>query len=641
MFKVKQIWRGLAAAVVLMPFAYIQKAEAIDWNISGFIRQEGAVSLDSGKENYYNQGGNIYNDVDVPNVLAAGVTGALVNNQAGVDLSTFAAPANFNRKELFYGAAGVESTASFAEDNDWNLVQTRIELDIGATISDSLKFVTKVRGIYVPDEYDNHGAVNYFETPFRDDCGTRLEACGENYMVDLPSFYADYTNGPLWIRVGNQQIAWGEAIFFRVLDTANALDLRRHSVCEFASEEYADKRVPALGVRGSYSFQNDWELEAWTQEAQVNILSNENTPYNVITSTFVVSQEDGFDEIEDEWNTGVRLRGQIGELGLQFTYTDRINPEGAFRWRNSGVDKLSATPLAGFGPLLAASPFEPLTGGQGIWSTEQWFEHASAARLDGLNLQTVMDDFPMAQAAVTGFYGVANSNDLEIVIPEPATHNDPASTFQTLEAFFSALGEFRGHIERNYHREQIAGIGANYMFFAEPDTFLDQLIVRAEATFTEDRVFTDPSLLGKNYRVEDELIASLVVEKYHRFSRNFPATYMVLQYLHKSESDMFGRHLDGYGATKDNPRPTGREHFDAVSFAFQQPSPTLTWRTDLAVLYDLEGGYLVQPGVRWKPNSTVSAELFANFVGGGDDNMDQMSSFDYVEELSFRLTYQY
>ena len=61
----------------------------------------------------------------------------------------------------------------------------------------------------------------------------------------------------------------------------------------------------------------------------------------------------------------------------------------------------------------------------------------------------------------------------------------------------------------------------------------------------------------------------------------------------------------------------------------------------MAVLYDLEGGYLVQPGLRWKPNASISAELFANFVGGGDDNMDQMSSFDYVEELAFRLTYQY
>jgi len=37
----------------------------------------------------------------------------------------------------------------------------------------------------------------------------------------------------------------------------------------------------------------------------------------------------------------------------------------------------------------------------------------------------------------------------------------------------------------------------------------------------------------------------------------------------------------------------------------------------------------------------VSAELFANFVGGGDDNMDAMSTFDFVEEVAFRLTYQF
>jgi hypothetical protein len=633
MFKVTQLWRGVAIALVLVPFAYIQKAKAIDWNVSGFIRQEGAFSLDSGKENYYNQGGNIFNDIDVPNQLAAPVQAALRANVPG--LEAFVAPDVTNRQQIIYSADGNHQTKSFAQDNDWNLIQTRFEIDVGAKVNDNLKFVTKLRGVYVPDEYDNHGDVNYFETPFRGDCGTRLESCGENYMVDLPSLYADYTNGPLWLRIGNQQIAWGEAIFFRVLDTANALDLRRHSVFDFASEEYSDKRVPSLGVRGSYSFKNDWELEAWTQESQVNILSNENTPYNVITSTFVVHQEEGFDEIDDEWNTGVRLRGQVGDLGLQFTYTDRINPDGAFRWTESGVNVIPTdSPLAGFGPLLQGSPFEPATGGQGVWSARQWIEHASAARLDGLNIQDILDDLPLTAAAVGGFYATAG-------FPAPATYNDMAATSGTLDAFFAALGEFRGHIERNYHREQIVGLGANYIFFAEPDTWLDQLIVRAEATFTEDRVFTDPSLLGKDYRVEDELIASLVVEKYHRFSRDFPATYMVLQYLHKSESDMFGRHLDGYGATADNPRPTGRDGFDAVSFALQQPSPTLTWRTDLAVLYDLEGGYLVQPGVRWKPNASMSAEVFANFVDGGDDNMDQMSSFDYVEELSFRLTFQY
>jgi hypothetical protein len=28
-------------------------------------------------------------------------------------------------------------------------------------------------------------------------------------------------------------------------------------------------------------------------------------------------------------------------------------------------------------------------------------------------------------------------------------------------------------------------------------------------------------------------------------------------------------------------------------------------------------------------------------VGGGDYNMDAMSTFDFVEELAFRLTYQF
>ena len=182
------------------------------------------------------------------------------------------------------------------------------------------------------------GETNYFESPFRGDCATRLEVCGKDYMVDLPSFYFDYNSGPFWLRVGNQQIAWGESIFFRVLDNPNGLDLRRHSAFDWASEEFADKRVPALGIRGSYRFQNDWELEGWVQEFQPTVLSDLNTPYNPITSTFVVHQEATFDDVDDEVNFGARLRGQIGELGLQFTYTDRMNPDGAFRWTESGIN---------------------------------------------------------------------------------------------------------------------------------------------------------------------------------------------------------------------------------------------------------------------------------------------------------------
>jgi len=54
----------------------------------------------------------------------------------------------------------------------------------------------------------------------------RSKLARKDWMLDLPAAYVDYNHGPLWVRVGNQQIAWGEAIFFRVLDVPNGLDYR-------------------------------------------------------------------------------------------------------------------------------------------------------------------------------------------------------------------------------------------------------------------------------------------------------------------------------------------------------------------------------------------------------------------------------
>ena len=598
--------QGVGAIALLVS---AQGAIAADWDLSGFIRQEGAYSLsEGGRENYWNQGGNIYNGKEIVNSL------------------------------------GIPQTrpASFDEDNDWNLNITRGQLDIDAKFSDSLKLVAKVRAIYAWDTYDGYGDTNYFETPLRGDCATRLEVCGDDYMIDLPSFYLDWNKGSFWLRAGNQQIAWGESLFFRVLDTPNGLDLRRHSALDWAAEEFSDKRVPALGVRGSYQFDNGWELEGWTQEFQPTVYSDENTPYNVVASQFVLRQKDGFDEVDDEWNFGARMRGQIGELGLQFTFTSRRNPDGVIRWDALGFNPFTKAgiPDPGIGDLLAQTPFEPFTG-QGVYTSKEWWNYAGRSRLNG-NLQQVLDDFPAAQfltdALVLPALGLA-----------PGTPVDNyALSSNVLDAFFSpqagGLGDLRGYIDRRYKREEIYGFGTNYMFFSEPDSLLDQLIVRFEATYTPDKVFTDPQL-AQDYLEEDEWVTSLVFEKYQRFSESFPATYMVLQWMHKSESDLFGRSLKGYGGTANEAPgwkgPGGRDGFDAISFAFQQPSPTLAWRTDFAILWDPKGGYLIQPGVRWKPTEAWSAELFANFIGGDSDNENTLSTFDYANELAFRLTYQF
>lgn len=605
--------QGIGATVLLVS---AQAAVAADWDMSGFIRQEGAYSLSNGgRENYWNQGGNIYNGKPIVNS---------VNEAVGIVPPTVTRP------------------KSLEEDNDWNQNMTRLQLDIDAKFSDSLKFVAKIRGVYSYDTYDGYGDQNYFETPLRGDCATTLEICGDDYMVDLPSFYLDYNSGAFWARIGNQQIAWGESYFFRVLDTPNGLDLRRHSALDWASEEFSDKRVPALGVRASYQFDNGWELEGWTQQFQPTVYSNENTPYNVIGSQFVLRQRDGFDEVDNEWNFGARMRGQIGELGLQFTYTSRRDPNGVIRWDALGFDPFveAGIPDAnGIGPLLAQQPFEPFTE-QGVYNSKEWWNYAGRSRLDG-NLQQTFDDFPAAQFLVN------NLVFAPFGIPANTPVDNYALTTTVLDAFQSpqaGLGNLRGFIDRRYYREDIIGFGSNYMFFSEPDSLLDQLIVRFEATYTPNKLFTEPAL-AQSYKEDDEWVTSLVFEKYQRFTDAFPATYMVLQWMHKSESDLFGRHLDGYGAsTNEAPGwtgPKGRNGFDAISFALQQPSPTLAWRTDLAVLWDPKGGYLIQPGVRWKPREAWSAELFANFIGGKSDNENTLSTFDYANELSFRLTYQF
>ena len=83
-----------------------------------------------------------------------------------------------------------------------------------------------------------------------------LEVSGKRFMMDLPRFYLDYHKGPLHVRMGNQQIAWGQSLFFRVMDVPNGLDLRRHSLLDYVPEEFSDKRVPSpCGARSVHGRQ--------------------------------------------------------------------------------------------------------------------------------------------------------------------------------------------------------------------------------------------------------------------------------------------------------------------------------------------------------------------------------------------------
>jgi hypothetical protein len=589
-----------------------------DFNISysGFVRYETAIKATS-DENPYNQRGNPFNRRAVA------------------------------RQDLF-GNTDVVTRPLDMADNDFNMNILRGKFDLDMRLTNNLSFRAEVRAIYDFDPYENFeldrvpGAdpagelqrePNFFEYLVSDSDGdlqeleapNALEWAGEDYFIDLPRFYFDYQDGALLVRAGNQQIAWGQSLFFRVMDVPNGLDLRRHSVLDYVPEEFSDKRVPSLGLRVQYMM-GGWELDGFAQHFRPTVYSNPNTPYNTIASQFTV--HDLYEEVDDEANFGLRVKGYVGDVSVQAMATRRYGPEGTFRWTQSGVNKsLTGLPGDPTGPLMAQTAFE--RDPTGVHSAEEWFTYAGLARLDAIDgLNASINEFEAAQ--MLGAFPV-DSEELAKL---------------ELDTFFMLSGGLRGHIAREYHRENVYGLGFGYTFSGEPGSILDQLIANLEIQYADDRHFTSPSL-SRERIVEDEWIASLVLERWHRFSRDFPATYIVLQYMYRSESDIFGRHLSGMGGTLNraskNTREPGSGNY--VALALQQPSPSLEWRFDFAVLYDVEGGYLFQPAVRWRPGGAWGVEAFANIVDGDVNdrtpNFNALSTADWTDEVTLRLSYSF
>lgn len=599
--KTSKLYRyALMMALGALPMAAVADVSV---SVTGFVRQETGNAF--GDANPYNQGyGNPFNGTTVVNSFG----NEIVRQQP-------------------------------TREPNWNLLATRGELDFKVRFNNNWEGFAKIRGFFdwrLDDEFED---VDHFDSGFDGGIGSTLETNAEDYMIDLPSLYLDYNNGPLWLRIGNQQIAWGEAIFFRVFDVVNGLDLRRHSFLDVAAEEYSDKRVPSLGIRGSYRFQNDWEFEGFVQHFRPSVLSPLNTPYNFVASQFVVQQKQGWEDSDGEFNFGARLSGQAGDFDLSFMAVSRMGPDGVFRWTESGVNPFVGLPgLEPVGQLISQTAFELNPGG--IWTADEWFHYAGLSRLDGVGgLSASVLEFPSAQAL--GAFPISPETCAAVGLAS----NLRACASLELDVFFDpneptgngGLGPLKGHIAREYFREEIFGAGMTYVFQGEPNSLFDQLVLRIEATLALGRKFTNLTL-SRDYIEEDEFVSNVSFEKYHRFSQAFPSTYFVLQWMHKSESDMLGRHVSGF----DNDGvPKGENSFNALAFALQQPFPGLIWRADLAVLYDTNGGVLIQPGVRWRPRDDVQLDIYANVIDSDGGNDDVMQTFEEMDEVFVRFTYYF
>ncbi len=640
--------RAWGRAAVLCGLAVTGAAQAFDLQVSGFIRQEAAYRIGSDSNPFLRGSAFAVGELDntVRGNPVAEATFAALTGQDVTDPSSWVLPSAQFVKE------------DFDKDERWNLMATRAEVDFNMKFTNNLSGFVKVRGYYAADVMDEFGKPNNFEVNMsgvNGDCGNRLEICDRNYMIDLPSAYLDYQSGPLWVRVGQQQIAWGEAIFFRVADVPNGLDLRRHSFLDFASEEYADERAAAPAVRMSYNLNQDWELEAFAQMFQPTVHPRPGTPYAFINSPFAIRDDIGFDNFEDFINGGIRLQGQLGNLGLQFFAVSRHNPDPVYKWGPGGQTALDAQ----FGEIngqvfseqvfrASGAPGSPQPDGAGTLSSFDWMQGAALGGLNGVEALNVLGrDFPFIGGFLSSIAEVSSALDPTGagLLPNADIANGIwATNFQeaapTFDLFFSILGDLDADIVSMYPAENVFGGGFNYIFYAEPNTLLDQLVVRVEASYTPDRKWTNN--VSRDPIKEDEWITALALEKFHRFSPNFPATFFSFQWMHKSESDFVGRHLSTTGGTATRGASGGEENngWDGLAFAFQQPFPNLIWRVDFSVLYDLNGGHLIQPAVRYKPSAEWTVEAFATFMQS-KDTAGIFGPLEWGDEITLRVGYQF
>jgi hypothetical protein len=646
---------------------------------SGFVRFDSAFHTDS-DENPNNQRTNPFNGKTTGrSAFPANGTGALgtlpgVGSTLGVPLVGQALQDAVNN--LISAAPGVPSTATRNTprgNNDWNLNQLRGKFDLGVTFSSNVQLYSSIRTIYDFGNYDefkrsdtldylgnpsnpdgfNQRKTRYFEYDDYQDggksCLNYLEICGDNYMADFTSLYLDITAGPVLIRAGQQQIAWGQALFFRIFDVPNGLDLRRHLILDDALEEYADERVAAPGVRITWQATDQWEADAYAQMFTPTIYPNANTPYNVIPSQFSVHETWSDEHRGEDFNYGLRLRGNFGNWGLQFIATQRYNHEGTFRWVESGVVR-DLPGLPGTGAIMAGTPLE--ADPTGVWSANEWFTYAGQVRLDGVEgLNTLVREFQPFTGLLTG----------------SEVGDNITAAARELDLFFSVGGGLaagnlnggglRGHIIHEYHKEEIYGAGASYVVEAEPGSLLDQLIINVETSYIPERKFTEKSL-SRNFIESDESVTDLVMEKYHRWFDDFPATYMVFQAIHKSDSNLFGQHLGCQGGTGGDPgteaAATNRKTKQCtdekkggstdVVLAFLQPFPNYIYRLSGAALLDVDGGLLVQGGFRWSPGNDLTFDFIYNYIDGdlyGDPNSNALQNIGWADEFVVRAAYQF
>jgi hypothetical protein len=147
-----------------------------------------------------------------------------------------------------------ETAYRLSRPREFTKTRNQLTLSKNGRLSEKLSF--KLKGRFYYDLVYNH--TNNFPQNVASD---------QRKDFQLREAYLDYSNGPFDLRMGKQQIVWGEAVGIFFADVVNAKDLR-----EFILPEFEWIRIPQWGVNFEYAKKNFHSEFIWLPVLEFNKL---------------------------------------------------------------------------------------------------------------------------------------------------------------------------------------------------------------------------------------------------------------------------------------------------------------------------------------------------------------------------------
>ena len=238
------------------------------------------------------------------------------------------------------GEKNPNNSKTQVDRNTINLSRTFFHTEWTYKPNDAFKLFAKVKLISDQTEALDNKLGDYNAFPLATPrYGGYLRATNDNkFDAEMSELYADVGFGNLWLRLGKQQIVWGEMIAARILDQINPLDLSWH--LQFEPEEFENIRVPQWSVRARYEvaqgavpFMNDLYLEGFVNPGDISptILPVYGSPFNPKPPAagppapqYVTREIDRRGDME----YGFRIGGRVGQVAGTLNYFSLYSDSG-------------------------------------------------------------------------------------------------------------------------------------------------------------------------------------------------------------------------------------------------------------------------------------------------------------------------